>query len=168
MAATLGQHVQGVHHIGISVPDIAKAREFYIGLLGGVEEVAPMEWADNPFIDEIVGLDKSAAQQFMCRLGNTHVEIFEYSQPRSAPQETNKGVHNFGYTHFALQVDDILAVHARLIDAGIRVHAPPSMEGITIADDGSKRGYASTYCRDWFGNVFEIMEIHEAEDMKRV
>jgi catechol 2,3-dioxygenase-like lactoylglutathione lyase family enzyme len=160
--------VQGIHHIGISVPDIAKAREFYIGLLGAVEEVEPLEWRDNPFIDEIVGLQDSAAQQFMCRLGNTHLEIFEYSQPRSAPQEADKGVHNFGYTHFALQVDDILATHARLLDAGIRVHAPPSMEGITIAADGSKRGYASTYCRDWFGNVFEIMEIHDADDMTRI
>jgi catechol 2,3-dioxygenase-like lactoylglutathione lyase family enzyme len=160
--------VQGIHHIGISVPDIARAREFYIDLLGAIEEVAPMEWSDNPFIDEIIGLKDSAAKQFMCRLGNTHLEIFEYLQPRSAPQEINKGVHNFGYTHFALQVDDILTVHDRLLEAGIRVHAPPAMEGITIAEDGSKRGYASTYCRDWFGNVFEIMEIHEADDMKRV
>jgi catechol 2,3-dioxygenase-like lactoylglutathione lyase family enzyme len=160
--------VQGVHHIGISVPDIAKAREFYIDLLGAEEEVAPMEWRDNPFIDDVVGLKDSAAQQFLCRLGNTHFEIFEYSQPRSEPQEPNKGVHNFGYTHFALQVDDVLATHDRLLAAGIRVHTPPSMAGITIDADGTKHGYAATYCRDWFGNVFEIMEIHEADDMKRV
>lgn len=160
--------IQGVHHIGISVPDITKARQFYIDLLGGVEEVAPLEWSDNPFIDEIIGLKGSAAKQFMCRLGNTHLEIFEYSQPRSSPQDADKGVHNFGYTHFAVQVDDILITHARLLEAGIRVHAPPAMEGITIAEDGSKRGYAATYCRDWFGNVFEIMEIHETDDIKRV
>jgi catechol 2,3-dioxygenase-like lactoylglutathione lyase family enzyme len=160
--------VQGVHHIGISVPDIAKARKFYIDLLGAEEEVAPMEWRDNPFIDDVVGLKDSAAQQFLCRLGNTHFEIFEYSQPRSEPQEPNKGVHNFGYTHFALQVDDVLATHDRLLAAGIRVHTPPSMAGITIDADGTKHGYAATYCRDWFGNVFEIMEIHEADDMKRV
>jgi catechol 2,3-dioxygenase-like lactoylglutathione lyase family enzyme len=160
--------VQGVHHIGVSVPDIAKAREFYIDLLGAVEEVAPLEWQANPFIDEIIGLKDSAAKQFMCRLGNTHLEVFEYLQPRSAPQDADRGVHNFGYTHFALQVDDILAVHARLLEAGVRVHAPPSMAGITTAPDGSKQGYAATYCRDWFGNVFEIMEIHDADDIKRV
>ena len=160
--------IQGVHHIGISVPDIAKAREFYIDLLGGEEEVAPLEWRDNPFIDEVVGLKDSAAQQFMCRLGNTHLEIFEYCQPRSEPQEPDKGVHNFGYTHFALQVDDILATHDRLVEAGIRMHAPPSMAGITVAEDGSKHGYAATYCRDWFGNVFELMEIHDCDDMPRV
>lgn len=47
--------VQGVHHIGISVPDIAKAREFHIDLLGGIVEVAPFGWRENPFIDEVVG-----------------------------------------------------------------------------------------------------------------
>ena len=59
-------------------------------------------------------------------------------------------------------------MHDRLVDAGIRMHAPPSMEGITIAEDGSKRGYAATYCRDWFSNVVEIMEIHDCDNMKRV
>ncbi len=163
---TLG--VQGVHHIGISVPDIAKARDFYIGLLGAVEEVAPMEWEKNPFIDSVIGLKDSAAKQFICRLGNTHLEVFEYLRPRSPDQDADKGVHNFGYTHFALQVDDIQSMYQRLLTAGIRVHAPPSMEGISVSEDGTKRGYAATYCRDWFGNVFEIMEIHDAEDMKRV
>ena len=160
--------IQGVHHIGISVPDIAKAREFYVGLLGAVEEVAPMAWEKNPFIDSVIGLTDSKAKQFICRLGNTHLEVFEYLKPRSPDQDVDKGVHNFGYTHFAIQVDDVQAVHARLLEAGIRVHAPPSMSGITTDPDGTKRGYAATYCRDWFGNVFEIMEIHECHDMKRV
>jgi catechol 2,3-dioxygenase-like lactoylglutathione lyase family enzyme len=160
--------IQGVHHIGISVPDIAKAREFYVDLLGGVEEVAPMEWRDSPFIDSVIGLKDSAAKQFMVRLGNTHLEVFEYLQPRSAAQEPDKGVHNFGYTHFAVQVDDIQATYERLLEAGIRVHAPPAMAGIRTDEDGTKHGYAATYCRDPVGNVFEIMEIHECDDMKRV
>lgn len=160
--------IQGVHHIGISVPDLEKARTFYIDLLGGVEEVAPLQWEKNAFIDEVIGLKDSAARQFFCRLGNTHVEVFEYAKPRSPDQDPDKGVHTFGYTHFALQVDDIQAVHQRLVEAGVRVHAPPSMAGITVQPDGSKRGYAATYCRDWFGNVFEIMEIHETDEVKRV
>lgn len=160
--------IQGVHHIGISVPDLEKAREFYLGLLGGVEEVEPLQWQNNPFIDEVIGLKDSAARQFFCRLGNTHVEVFEYSSPRSPDQDPDRGVNNFGYTHFALQVDDIEACHAKLVEAGIRVHAPPNMAGITTRPDGTKTGYAATYCRDWFGNVFEIMEIHETDEVKRV
>jgi catechol 2,3-dioxygenase-like lactoylglutathione lyase family enzyme len=160
--------VQGVHHIGISVPDIARAREFYIDLLGAVEEVAPMEWHSNPRIDAIIGLKDSAAKQFMCRLGNTHFEVFEYAQPRSAPQDPDKGVHNFGYTHFAIQVDDLRTCYDRLVAAGIRIHAPPAFEGIKTDADGRKSGYAATYCRDYFGNVFEIMEIHEDDTIRPI
>ena len=166
MSGPLG--IQGVHHIGISVPDIAKAREFYIDLLGAVEEVAPMKWRDNPSIDAIIGLKDSAASQFMCRLGNTHFEVFEYAQPRSAPQDADKGVHNCGYTHFAIQVDDLRVCHDRLVAAGIRIHAPPNFDAIKTGDDGRKTGFAATYCRDYFGNVFEIMEIHEDDTIKPI
>ncbi|MDE2596956.1 MAG: VOC family protein [Sphingomonadales bacterium] len=160
--------VQGVHHIGVSVPDIAKAREFYIDILGGVEEVAPLAWSDNPFIDAVVGLEGSAANQFIVRLGNTHIEVFEYHAPRSAPQDPDRGVNTFGYTHFAIQVDDVVACYERVLAAGLRVHTPPMLEAITVHPDGSKTGYAATYCRDFFGNVFEIMEIHPNDEIKPV
>lgn len=160
--------IQGVHHIGVSVPDIARAREFYIDLLGAVEEVEPLEWAGNPFIDAVVGLKDSAARQFICRLGNTHIEVFEYASPRSPDQDPDRGVHNFGYTHFAVQVDDLAACYDRLVQAGIRVHTPPDLSTIVTHPDGSKTGYSATYCRDFFGNVFEIMEIHPNNQIRPV
>ena len=155
--------IQGVHHIAVSVPDIALARRFYIDLLGAVEEVAPLIWRDNPYIDAVIGLPGSAAEQFICRLGNTHIEVFEYHAPRSPPQDVERGVHHFGYTHFALQVDDIASAYTRLLAAGIRFHAAPDLGAITVHPDGSKSGYCATYARDFFGNVFELMEIHPNE-----
>lgn len=159
---------RAIQHIGVSVPDLDKAREFYLGLLGAVEVGPPLEWRDNPFIDAVVGLAGSAARQFMCRLGNTHIEVFEYLEPRSEPQDPNRGVNRYGYTHFAVQVEDIQACYERLVAAGIRVHTPPAMEGITTLPDGRKTGYAATYCRDFFGNAFEIMEIHDDEQIRPV
>lgn len=160
--------IRGVHHIAVSVPDLARARRFYIDLLGGVEEVAPLSWRDNPFIDSVVGLKGSIADQFICRLGNTQIEVFEYHAPRSAPQDVDRGVHNFGYTHFALQVDDIQAAYERLSAEGISFHAPPDLGTIAIDADGNKTGYSATYCRDWFGNVFELIEIHPNDALKPI
>ena len=160
--------IQGVHHIGVSVPDLARAREFYIDLLGGVEEVPPLSWRDNPFIDAIVGLPGSAADQFFCRLGNTHFEVFEYHAPVAAPQDPERGVHQYGYSHFAVQVDDLAACCQRLQAAGIRLHAPPDLSSIAVHPDGSKTGYSGTYCRDFFGNVFELLEIHPCDEIKPV
>ena len=157
--------VIGVHHIGVSVPDLGQARQFYLGILGAVEEVEPLEWADNPFIDKIVGLDGSAARQFFCRLGNVQIEVFEYASPKQAPLDKERGVNEYGYTHLALQVEDIAAVHERIVAAGLPVHAPPELSTITTDAAGVKRGYAGTYCRDFFGNVFEILEIHETDEI---
>ena len=50
---------QGVHHIGMSVPDPALARRFHIDLPGAVEKVAPSGWRDNDFfgnVFEIMGI----------------------------------------------------------------------------------------------------------------
>lgn len=157
--------VMGVHHIGVSVPDLEKAREFYLGILGGVEQVAPLEWADNPFIDKIVGLEGSAARQFFCRLGNVQIEVFEYAAPKQAPLNPQRGVNEYGYTHIALQVEDAAAVHERIVAAGLPVHTPPALDAITIDADGVKHGYTGTYCRDFFGNVFEILEIHQQDEI---
>jgi len=158
--------ILGIHHIGVSVPDLDKAREFYIDILGAQENVAPMEWADNPFIDKVVGLKGSAARQFFCRLGNLQVEVFEYSAPPQAPLDLTRGVNEYGYTHIALQVEDIAAVHARIVAAGLPVHTPPNLSAIMVDKAGDKHGYAGTYCRDFFGNVFEILEIHRCDDIR--
>ncbi|WP_225204646.1 VOC family protein [Novosphingobium huizhouense] len=159
---------RGIQHVGVSVPDLDKAREFYIDLLGAEEVGPPFEWSANPFIDAVVGLKDSAARQFMCRLGNAHIEVFEYLAPRSAPQDPDQGVNRYGYTHFAVQVEDVQACYRRLLEAGIRVHTPPSMGGITVDEEGRKQGYAATYCRDFFGNVFEIMEIYSDAQIRPV
>ncbi|VWX48908.1 VOC family protein [Novosphingobium sp. 9U] len=160
--------IVGIHHIGVSVPDLAKARAFYIGILGAIEEVAPMEWSGNPFIDKVVGLQGSAARQFFCRLGNLQIEVFEYSAPVQAPLQPGRSVNEYGYTHIALQVEDVAAVHERIVAAGLHVHTPPDLSTITIDADGQKHGYAGTYCRDFFGNVFEILEIHMSDAIRPI
>lgn len=157
--------VIGVHHIGVSVPDLDKAREFYLDILGAIEEVEPLEWAGNPFIDKIVGLEGSAARQFFCRLGNVQIEVFEYAAPKPAPLDPGRRVNEYGYTHMALQVEDIAAVYQRIVAVGLPVHAPPELSTITTDEAGVKHGYSGTYCRDFFGNVFEILEIHETPEI---
>ena len=87
--------IEGVHHIGVSVPDLALARRFYLELLGAVEVAPPYAWRENPFIDAVVGLPGSAADMFLCRLGNTHVEVFEYHAPRGDPQIPDRGVNQY-------------------------------------------------------------------------
>lgn len=160
--------IVGFHHIGVSVPDLEQARTFYLDILGAVEEVAPLEWRDNAAIDAIVGLKGSAARQFFCRLGNVQIECFEYSAPKQAPLDRARGVNEYGYTHIALQVEDVAAVHARVVAAGLTAHTPPDLSAITVDAEGRKHGFAGSYCRDFFGNVFEILEIHDTPAIRPI
>ena len=154
------RHIEGVHHVSVSVPDIAVARRFYIDLLGA-DEVCDVEWQPgNAWIDAIVGLEGSAAKSFMARLKNIHIEVFEYTAPVSPPQDPMRPVNRNGYTHIGFQVDDVMAVFEKMVAAGLRFNTPPDMTVITSDAQGRKRGHAATYGRDFFGNLFEIMEIH--------
>ncbi len=157
--------LKGVHHVAVSVPDIEVARRFYIDLLGA-EEVSATEWRPgNAFIDDIVGLPGCAGKQFMARLPNAYVEVFEYVTPRSAPQDPDEPVNRYGYTHFAMEVEDIQAVYDRMVAAGIRFHCPPKHLGDIEERDGKRVGFRSTYGRDFFGNIFELMEFGEGSAM---
>lgn len=154
------QHLQGVHHVSVSVPDIETARRFYIDLLGA-EEIMAVEWhPGNAWIDAIVGIEGSAAKTFMARLKNIHVEVFEYTSPVSPPQDPRRPVSRNGYTHIGFQVDDIQAVYERMVAAGLEFNTPPDLSVIETDEHGNKTGHAATYGRDFFGNLFEIMEIH--------
>jgi catechol 2,3-dioxygenase-like lactoylglutathione lyase family enzyme len=149
--------VNGIHHIALSVPDLAVARNFYVDLLG-FEVVGEMSWdqsesvgKDGPasVIDEILGIKSSSAKQLMIRAGNLCLEFFEYTYPAQLPQDPNKPVNSYGYTHFALDVTDIESVYQRLLTAGVKFHTAPK----------PGPGLSSTYARDPFGNVIEIQEI---------
>ncbi len=158
--------IRGVHHIGMSVPDIDVARRFYVELLGA-EEISATEWEPgNDWIDSVVALKGSAARTFIARLKNVQIECFEYLSPRSPEVEEARPVNLFGYTHIGFEVDDVQATYERMVEAGLTFHAPPDLTMITTDEDGRKAGFSATYGRDFFGNVFEIMEIHDNELIK--
>ena len=160
MTEHMREHIQGVHHVSVSVPDIDIARRFYLDLLGA-REIAATEWEPgNAWIDSIVGIEGSAAKSFMARLKNIQIEVFQYTSPVSPPQDPQRPVCLNGYTHIGFQVDDIQAVHDKMVPAGLTFHSPPDLSVITLDEQGRKMGHAATYGRDFFGNIFEIMEIH--------
>jgi len=125
--------------------------------------VSQAEWPEGTsYINEIVGVPDCSGSQFIARLGNAYIEVFEYVTPRSPEQDSNRPVNLFGYTHFCLQVDDIDAVYHRMLGAGIKFHTPPKHGGGPERDGTKKLGFLATYGRDYFGNVFELIEINTA------
>ncbi len=144
----------GIHHVAIGVPDIEAALTFYRDVLG-FEEVERSEFAGpNPAVEAAIGIEAPAAKMAMLRGGNAHIELWQYAEP--APRDLRSEPSDYGYPHFALEVADIDAEHARLAEAGMTFVGPP----VEFGDS------AAVYGRDPFGNVIEIYEIRSADRAK--
>lgn len=142
--------IRGIHHVAISTPDLDRLTDFYIAALEA-EIVLESQWADEPRIDAMIDLENSAARQRMLRVGNTHVELFEYSSPAPKPIDPGYPPSDHGYAHLAFDVVDIDAEFDRLVDLG--------MTFSRRAPDG--RHIRAIYGRDPDGNIIELQEVIE-------
>jgi len=140
--------LRGFHHAAISTPDLDRLVRFYRELFG-CTVVREFGWpAGIPEADALTGLVNSAARAVMLKLGDSYLEIFEFSSPKPRPGDPDRPACDHGITHICLEVRDSQAEYARLKAAGMRFHAPPQ------AQDG---GFV-TYGRDPDGNILELLE----------
>ena len=139
--------IVGLHHVAVGVPDIDAGVRFYTEALG-----AELLWRSEldgtrHDADRVIGLQGVRAGVAMLRLGQAHVELWEYRDPAQIGAAAPPNA--LGYPHIAVTVVDIEAEHARLIDAGMTFVGPP-------VDLGASK---AVYGRDPFGNLIELYEI---------
>jgi len=137
-----------LHHVGISVPSLQEARHFYIDLLG-FTEVGAGEFSGDDDIDRIMALKAASAKVAFLVLGDFKIEMFEFAAPVQDRSSDARPVHLHGFTHFCLDVSDVLALHGKLSSAGMAFHSAPV----------DKAGVRTVYGRDPFGNVIELQQI---------
>lgn len=142
--------IKGFHHAAISTPNLERCIDFYTRIIGG--EVAwTFGWpAGTPEADEVTGLENSEADAAMLKIGETFLEVFEFSSPEPAARAGLRPVNNHGITHICLEVEDIQLEYARLKAAGMTFMCEPKTQ------DGS----SMVYGRDPDGNVVELIEFH--------
>lgn len=139
--------IRGVHHLAISTPDLDRFVDHYQRWFG-FERFGGGSWqAGNTRIDTMVALPDSAARYEMLRLGNLHIEVFEYSAPRG--HEVHPRMCDHGLIHLCLYCDDVVAEYDRLTALGMAFRCPPGGSGATRA----------TYGEDCDGNVVELLQI---------
>ncbi|MDE0174292.1 MAG: VOC family protein [Defluviicoccus sp.] len=104
---------QGVHHIGLTVPDVKKARDFFVDVLGF------RQFAERPRYPAIFVSD-----------GIVMLTLWQAADPATAVRFDRRNV--IGLHHFALRVDgDALdALHERLKGAeGVTIEFAPETLG---------------------------------------
>lgn len=153
----MAERINGIHHVGMSVPNLESARAFYVDLLG-LEELGSGGWSASAQMDRLTRLHGTSARMMFLAAGNIYIEMFEFAAPRPAASQAERGVNEYGFTHLCFDVDDTAAIHARLAAAGVDFHCDPI--------DSS--GVRTVYGRDPFGNVIELQQIVTEDVVRRV
>lgn len=140
--------ITGIHHTAISTPDIERSLAFYRDLMG-FEVLSDTTWPVGTAVADLVtGLKDSSSRMIMLRIGEMHLELFQYSSPEPKTMDPNRPVADHGYTHICMSVTDVDAEYERLVAGGMKFHCPPQSMGGTIK---------ATYGRDPDGNVIELL-----------
>lgn len=105
-------------------------------------------WDNDPNIAATIGVRGSAARVRLLRAKNCYLEVFEYSAP--PPRDGGAlGPNDRGYTHIAIEVDDIEGELKRLSKLGMVFTNPQAVDhGETWA----------MYGRDLDGNIIELLQ----------
>ena len=139
--------IRSMSHVAICTADLDRTVDFWTAHLGFVEEQR-WEWPTGvDQINQLVGLDDSAARAALLSGHGAGVEVFEYRVPTPPPRPDDRPASNLGYAHVCLETDDIDADVARLAAAGMRFWADPAIDGA---------GNRLIYGRDPDGNLVEL------------
>jgi catechol 2,3-dioxygenase-like lactoylglutathione lyase family enzyme len=145
--------VRGMHHIGITVPDIEQGIKFFEEVLGATTVFRTGAFdVDDAFMKNKLGAaPKSRIRDLVfLRLGNgTSVELFEYKgDDKDAGFRRNSQI---GGTHICFEVDDVFESAKKLKAMGIEL-----LEGPNMVDAGPLKGFNWIYFMTPWGQCLEV------------
>jgi catechol 2,3-dioxygenase-like lactoylglutathione lyase family enzyme len=154
--------VRALHHVGITVRDLDASIRFYHDVLGLEFSNEPSPWFDGEELSRGVGVPDAALRQVSLLVGDTTLELLEYSSP---PSDTDRplGSNSLGASHVAFLVDDVHAAKAELEAKGIAFYSP-----VNVVDEGVLAGWRWVYFEDPDGYPLELVEVaYYNEDERR-
>lgn len=140
--------IKSFHHTAMSVTDLDRSIHFYCELLG-----MKLDWRidhkKSEALEKVVGLRNVDVSYAMLSGWGGRIELFQYHSPEGKPYPPDKPVCEKGITHFAFQVEDINALHERLLAQGVRFNTPPQV---------IRPGVKATYFHDPDGITLELVQ----------
>lgn len=115
-----GMTIKSMHHVGITVTDLAASVAFFEALGMEVEGKAHME---GDFVDGVIGLDGSRSEIAMLQTpdGQYRIELSEFQAPNAIDGSSHGPINALGLRHIAFVVDDLDDTLARLRPHGASV-----------------------------------------------
>ena len=149
----MAEKVYGMHHIGVTVPNIEEGIAFFKAVFGAVEvfRTGPFD-VDASFMTGKLGASPGSRIRDLVFLKcgeGTSVELFEYSgDDKTAPPKRSSEV---GGMHMCFEVDDVFASADRL-----RAHGVEMLEGPNKVEAGPLAGFNWIYFRSPWGLLLEV------------
>lgn len=145
--------MRGMDHVGITVPDLDEAEQFFVEVLGAVPvyRLGPKR-ADDDWMSVQLGVHPRTqiTEIRFYRLGHgTNIEVFAYdAADGQAPPPRNSDI---GGHHLAIYVDDMDAAIAHLRAHGVEIMGEP------VASAGASAGQRWLYFRAPWGLQLELV-----------
>jgi catechol 2,3-dioxygenase-like lactoylglutathione lyase family enzyme len=149
----MATQVLGMHHIGITVPDIEEGIAFFEKVFGAVTvfRTGPFD-VDDKFMQGKLGAAPYSRIKDLVflRCGNgTSVELFEYSgEDEKASQKRSSEI---GGSHICFEVEDVFASAEHLKAMGVEM-----LDGPNVVAAGPLEGFKWVYFRTPWGQILEI------------
>ena len=149
----MAERVHGMHHIGITVPNIEEGIAFFKVVLGAVEvfRTGPFD-VDETFMQRRLGAAPNTRIRDLvflrCGMGPS-VELFEYSGEDSSAHP--RRVSEVGGMHLCFEVEDVFASADRL-----KAHGIDFLEGPNTVEEGPLTGFNWIYFKTPWGQMLEI------------
>jgi catechol 2,3-dioxygenase-like lactoylglutathione lyase family enzyme len=112
----------GMDHVGITVPDINQAIEWYEDVLGAAAPLTFGPFPAGPFVASVVDVAQTASidQITMLRIGHSaNIELFQYTAPDGQRHDVPKNSDWTGH-HVAFYVTDIAPAIEYMVEKGVR------------------------------------------------
>jgi len=147
--------LEGMDHVGITVPDIDEAIEWFEDVMGCVAPLTfgPFSDPTGTFMEDLLDVDPRAVidQITMVRCGRSaNIELFEYTAPdqrTTSPRNSDWSGH-----HIAFYVTDIDDAVAHMVSRGVE-----KLLGPLPVTDGPAAGQSINYFRTPFGTYVELI-----------
>jgi catechol 2,3-dioxygenase-like lactoylglutathione lyase family enzyme len=155
--------LQGSEHIGITVPDMDAAVEFFTRVIGGdLIFDGGAFGGDAQFMTQVLNVHADATLRYCfvrCRTG-VNFEIFEYKAPEQRTQPPRNS--DIGGHHIAFYVDDIDAAVDHL-----RAHDVRVLGDVQVITDGPAAGSSWVYFLAPWGLQLELVSYPAGKGYER-
>lgn len=149
--------ISNIDHINIVVRDMAAMVAFYTEVLGF--RATKNAHLQGDWVEQVVGLNGVQAEVVFleCEGGGPRIELIQYVAPAGVAAAGLAIPNTPGLRHIALRVADIVAAHARVQAAGVKVFGAPVLvpNGVVRHDAGEKRLF---YFLDPEGTLLELTQ----------